>query len=390
MGIYSEYLNRNFTFQGLEAERKKQLAEIERIRGRDVLVYAANVNPRMRAPVSIEYSDLLPINDQLTNLSGTALDLLIETGGGSGEVAEDIVKLIRGKYNDVAALVPGTAKSAGTLIVMAADDILMEAASSLGPIDAQIIWQGKQFSAEALLEGLRTIQDEVSKTGQLNLAYLPILQQISPGELQNARNALDFARNLVRDWLATYKFKNWTTHSSSSQPVTDAERKARAREIAKQLSDHSQWLTHGRSIKIADLEAMRLKIVDYSSDVALSDAVRRYHTLLQMLFDTNCYKVIETSRSQIYRFFAQQVQAVQPRPVALPGQAAAATATIQCSNCGHSVTVQARFDPNTPVDRNATPWPADNKLQCPNCGTEQDLADARRALEAQTGQPLLA
>jgi ClpP class serine protease len=141
--VYSQYLDANMGFDELEAERKNQLRLIESIRGRDVLVYAANVSVRQRAPISIEYADLLPINDQLANLKGDALDLMIETGGGSGEVAEDIVKLLRSQYTDVASIVPGMAKSAGTLIVMASDDILMEPASALGPIDAQIQWQGK-------------------------------------------------------------------------------------------------------------------------------------------------------------------------------------------------------------------------------------------------------
>jgi ClpP class serine protease len=95
VGIYSEYLQMGLGFAELEAERKKQLTGIEQIRSRDVLVYAANLSVRVQAPISIEYADLLPINDQLANLHGNALDLLIETPGGSGEVAEDIVKLLR-------------------------------------------------------------------------------------------------------------------------------------------------------------------------------------------------------------------------------------------------------------------------------------------------------
>lgn len=70
MGIYSEYLQAGMSFAELEAERKAQLARIEEIRGRDVLVYAANLSVRVQAPISIEYADLLPINDQLANLEG--------------------------------------------------------------------------------------------------------------------------------------------------------------------------------------------------------------------------------------------------------------------------------------------------------------------------------
>jgi ClpP class serine protease len=131
---------------------------------------------------------------------------------------------------------------------MAGDEILMDAVSSLGPIDAQISWQGKVFSADALLEGVEKIKEEVARTGVLNKAYLPILQGISPGELQSAQNALDFAKVLVTDWLAQFKFKDWVKHSSTQQPVTGAEKKQRAKEIAEILCDHRRWLTHGKSI----------------------------------------------------------------------------------------------------------------------------------------------
>lgn len=67
-------------------------------------------------------------------------------------------------------IVQGYAKSAGTIIAMSADEIFMDAASSLGPIDAQIQWQGKVFSADALLEGMKRIKKEVEDTGILNKA----------------------------------------------------------------------------------------------------------------------------------------------------------------------------------------------------------------------------
>lgn len=392
MGVYTDYLDKGMSFEDLQAERKVQLDRIARHRERDVLVYAANLSTQIRAPISVDYSDLLPINDQLGNLNGKALDFIIETPGGHGEVAEDIVKLLRGKYDDVAAIVPGSAKSAGTLIVMSSDDILMEPASALGPIDAQISWQGKVFSADALLEGINRIKKEVTDSGELNLAYLPILQQISPGELENARNALNFARVLVTDWLAKFKFKNWTEHSSTGKPVTDAERRQRAEEIAARLANHAYWKTHGRSIKIPDLEAMRLKITDYTQDATLADAIRRYHTLLQMTFATNCYKVIETPTSQIYRFAAPPapqagMAATPPWPGAKP---AAAHLDIQCNNCGSSLRVQASFNKDQEVEPGALPWPENDKLKCPSCGTEIDLADARRQIEGQLGQPVVA
>lgn len=149
-------------------------------------------------------------------------------------MAEDLVKAMRDRFEDVAVIVPGYAKSAGTIITMAADEILMGPYSALGPIDAQIFHNGKRFSADALLEGMEKIKDEVTKTGVLNRAYVPILQGISPGELQSAENALNFAKVLVTQWLANYKFRTWHVHSSNQMPVTEDDKQQRAEAIAKQ------------------------------------------------------------------------------------------------------------------------------------------------------------
>lgn len=275
MPPFTEYLDMNLGPQELEAERKKQLVRISQLRGRDVLVYAASMRPIQgpHGPItSIDYDDLLPIDDQLSGLTGTGLDLIIESPGGSGEVAEDIVRLIRQKYGGFAVIVPGWAKSAATIIAMAANEILMGRLSALGPIDAQLQWQGKVFSADALLEGMEKIKREVTDTGTLNRAYIPMLQNISPGELQSAENALTFAQKLVREWLAEYKFAPWTTHSSTGLPVTDEERMERASEIARQLCNHRLWLTHGRSIRLEQLRSMKLQVTNYSEDSELDDA----------------------------------------------------------------------------------------------------------------------
>ncbi len=379
MGIYTEYLDRPLSFPELSAERKAQLRRIATLRARDVLVFAADLN-KGNAPIAIGYPDLLPITDQLSNLSGTAIDVILETPGGAGEVAEDIVRLLHGKYDEVAFIIPGWAKSAGTIMAMAGDEILMEPGSALGPIDAQLSWQGKVFSADALLEGMEKIKREVQETGVLNKAYIPILQGISPGELQSAENALKFAQALVTDWLAQYKFKNWETHASTGKLVTDTERRRRAEEVAAQLCDHRRWLTHGRSVTLADLERMRLKITDYSKTADLADAIRRYYTLLQLTFSTNIYKVFETPDSQIYRFIAPQV----PSPPPQPQGADIATLEVPCPKCKATSRVQANLDKPSPLQEGAFPFPANNQFNCPNCGTLIDLADTRRQVEVQS------
>jgi ClpP class serine protease len=243
MGVLSDYIAQGLTFDQITAERKVQLNAISTARGhRDILVYAADMM-KQGAPTGLDYSDLAPIADQLANLSGQAIDVILETPGGLAEVAEDVVRVLHDKYDEVAFIIPGWAKSAGTIMAMAGNEILMGTTSALGPIDAQQVTPGKQFSADAFLEGLEKIKAETDRTGSLNRAYIPILQGISPGEIQAAQNAMKFSRVLVGEWLAKYKFKNWVTHSGNGQPVTSRQRRARAQAIARKLGNHRRWLT---------------------------------------------------------------------------------------------------------------------------------------------------
>ena len=68
MGIYSEYLDKQLSFDDLIKERKNQLKSISDLRNREVLVFAADLNKKI-IETSINYTDLLPISDQISNLN---------------------------------------------------------------------------------------------------------------------------------------------------------------------------------------------------------------------------------------------------------------------------------------------------------------------------------
>ncbi|MGO9230849.1 MAG: SDH family Clp fold serine proteinase [Bryobacteraceae bacterium] len=379
-------------YNALTAERKNQLSRISKLRGdRDVLVLAADLGGMKQIPpnfTAISYVDLLPVNDLLSGMTGSHLDLILETPGGYAEVTEEIVGLIRNKYQSFAVIVPGWAKSAGTILTMAADEILMGPVSALGPIDAQLQWQGKQFSADALREGLEIIKGEVQASGILNKAYIPILQNLSPGELQDAQKALDFARDLVKDWLVQYKFKNWAQHKSTGQPVTPEERTQRASEVAEQLGDHRRWKTHGRSLKIQDLQTMRVEITDYSKQPDLADAIGRYYALLQITLSTNIYKLYETASDQIIKAVVLQAPQLPGLQQQMPG-GGQAVVNYQCGNCKTVTAIQANLMVQQPVQPGRVPFPANNQFRCPRCGTTHDLTAIRRQVETQAGQPVV-
>jgi hypothetical protein len=392
MGVYSEYLSKNMDFIALTAERKKMLSRIASLRNqRDILVMASDLTKNVSN--SIEYADILPFQDQLSNLKGTEIDIILETPGGFAEVVEDLVRFIRKKYKNVGIIVPGYSKSAGTIFAMAADEILMGAFSALGPIDAQILSNGKHFSADAFLDGLEKIKQDVITTGRLNPALIPILQNISPGEIQHCENAQTFSKMLVKTWLSMYKFNNWNNHSSSGKPVTEGEKNERAEDIASKLCKHSDWLTHARSIKITDLQDMKLKIYDYSCDANLDDAITRYYTLLRMTFETtNIYKIFETINSQIYRFsVVGNPQLPVPNLKNVPhSQNKIAIIDFICPSCKNHIRFQANIGKHSPLQSGNIAFPIkDCQFQCPRCKTVNNILPIRLQIEAEMGQKIV-
>lgn len=382
MTYYSEYLSAGLNPEQVAVERKTQLTKISALRGdRDILVFASDLSAT-GMPISIEYSDRLNIQDQVASLSGKALDVILETPGGSGEVAEDIVRLLRQKYDDIAVIIPGSAMSAGTLIAMSANEILMEPEmSSLGPIDAQLSWQGKVFSAHALIAGFHKIKTEVDNTKTLSQAYIPILQGISPGELEHAQNALDFSKQLVTNWLAEYKFQNWEHHSTSGEEVTKEHKLERASEVAEQLCDHDHWKSHGRSIKLSDLNNMRLLVQDFSTTADLCEAIKRYYSLLRISFQSNLFKIIETPTSQILRHanVALSNLAAQQAPQAVEIQKV-------CKNCNSQIKVFAKLNTNAIRPPGSIPFPSEDMLDCPTCGELVDFSPERAKVEKDLGK----
>lgn len=385
MSIYTEYLDKHLTFDQVTEERKKQLKNILSIRKNEILVYASDWARKPNTQILPQ--DLMPFKDQVNQIKGKSIDIILETPGGLAEVVEDMVHLLRKRFENIGIIIPGTAKSAGTIFTMAADEILMGSTSALGPIDAQMLHNGKRFSADAFLDGLDEIKKEVEKTGKLNPAYIPILQSISPAEIQHSKNAQDFSKKLVRKWLSEYKFRTWETHSSNGNPVTNKEKHLRADQIASALCKHGNWLTHGKSIRLDDLEELRLKITNYEANSDLSDAIDRYFTLLQMTFDmTGIYKLYETIESQIYSFTKQGAPIKQK-----PGKQDIDTVIIdfQCPKCKVVSKIQAVFKKGVPLQKGTIPFPKNNIFVCPNCETKTPLTPLRLDIESQTGKNII-
>lgn len=252
----------------------KKLAALEQYLDADVLNYYGSLGP-------VSANNFLTVIEDLKKdvVKHSKLYLILTTTGGSAEMVERYVNILRHHYEEIYFIVPDYAYSAGTIFCMSGDNIFMDYSSVLGPIDPQVPNKdGKYVAALGYLDKVNEFIDKAQK-GTLTNAELIWLKEIDLGELRSFEQARDLTTDLLKKWLVVYKFKNWSNHRDG-RPVTLKEKNARAEDIAKQLSDNKKWKSHGKGISINELSSLKLKITDYSDDINLRPFVRDYYNAM--------------------------------------------------------------------------------------------------------------
>ena len=217
---------------------------------RRLLLYVANTDHTGSA---LMHADVVPLGDALAAMGKVDnLDLMLHTFGGSGETAEKIVEMCRQHCKgEFRVIVPNVAKSAGTLIALGADKIIMGYCSELGPIDPQIhIVVGNVRQAVSAWTFIRTrdaleekVKDAIAK-GENPSAYLQQLAAIDPVFVTHCEQLMKFAKRLGRKWIAG---------RLTAQGQTQQQAEQLADKVIEFLSKVEEHITHGRLILAREL-----------------------------------------------------------------------------------------------------------------------------------------
>lgn len=217
------------------------------------------------APISRD--DCKGFVDMLYNVQpGTPLDLLLHTPGGDVDAAEKLISLVRARVGEdipFRVIVPDYAKSAGTLMALGGDVIVMSNSSELGTIDPQVYLRdrsGNEFSQSVLSyisahdeaeRDLRTHPDDIAARMTFDKFEPATLRQFKMIE----KRARDFAGNQLKRLGVNYTA------------------------IVAELMNTSLYASHGQMINWEAAEKMGLK-VKYMDD---QDPVWRAYWQLYLL-----------------------------------------------------------------------------------------------------------
>jgi hypothetical protein len=263
--------------------------------GRNVLFYAsAFLQKPQVAPIFLQISHE-DINGFMSVMYGMDwsrnLTLVLHTPGGVTNATETIVEYLHQKFSDIEVIVPTYAMSAGTMISLASNRIVLGRQSQLGPIDPQMPGLGRVMSARAIVDQFESAKEAI--TGDRNQAavWAPILQSLGPSLLTEAKNALEYGENMVARWLERRHFAG------------RAKAKSMAKEIARYFNRSENHKSHGRRIDRDEARSHGLSVEDLENpdDAELQDIVLTNYHLGTLIFEKSpCVKFLASSHNRAW------------------------------------------------------------------------------------------
>lgn len=207
------------------------------------------------------------------------LDIILHTPGGDIASTESLVDYLRKIFgNNIRAIVPQIAMSAGTMIACSCNSIIMGKHSSLGPIDPQF----GAIPAHEVIEEFNRAYEEIKQDPLKIHIWQPIIGKYQPTFLSQCENAIKWSDEFVQSQLVSVMFSG----------ESDAEDKAK--NIINSLTDYRGNKTHSRHISIDDCKNMGLKVIAIEDDQDFQELLLTvHHCYMHTLMNTSAFKIIE-------------------------------------------------------------------------------------------------
>jgi hypothetical protein len=229
------------------------------------------------------------------------LDLFLHTPGGQMAATESLVNYLRKMFgNNIRAIVPQIAMSAGTMIACACESIIMGKQSNIGPIDPQF----SGIPAQGVIEEFKKAIDEIKKDPACTPLWQQIIAKYHPTFIGECQHAVELSEQLVKQWLVTGMFANKDDPGTLADGVLD------------ELSSHQKTKTHSRHIHCEEARSMGLNVLTLEGDFddEFQDLVLTIHHCFMHTFTQSAsVKIIENHKGQ--RMVLHLKQAIQQIPM---------------------------------------------------------------------------
>lgn len=262
----------------LEKTFEENLVQIRALCGdTNVVLYGSAFLQKPQAQQVNLQINLEDINGFMSVLHGMdcskGLTLIMHTPGGMINATETIVAYLRSKFpNFIQVIIPTYAMSAGTMITLASDKIIMGRQSQMGPIDPQLPVNGRTVSALAIIDQFQEAEKKILENKDNAHVWAPILTSLGPALLQEAKRSIGYGKAIVGKWLEAYMFKD------------KQDKQKLAASVADHFSTSADNTNHGRRIDRIEARGQQLTIEDLETNQQLQEAVLTAYHLMTLIF----------------------------------------------------------------------------------------------------------
>lgn len=268
-------------------KRQEYFNTISSITGRNVIAYYSGWLKYPQAPnISINELDKNAFMEVVYGLDRSkGLDIILHTPGGELAATESIVTYLKRMFNNnIRAIIPQISMSAGTMMAMSCQSIIMGEQSSLGPIDPQLGGIACQAVLDEFKDAVKQISQEPSSLG----LWQVIISKYDPTFLTACQNAITWSGKLATQWL------------------TEVNPNINVKKVLDAFFNHRHSFSHAKHMSKGECKNAGLPIVDLENDQNLQDAVLSLHHCFMIFFDK--FLVSKAVENQNGGSFIQQFQ----------------------------------------------------------------------------------
>lgn len=268
----------------LDTKRHELLSNISNKTGRNIITYYSSwLTKQNIANLDIVDGDKNAFMQAIYGMDKKkGLDLILHTPGGDIAAAESIVDYLHSIFgDDIRAIIPQMAMSAGTMIAISCPTIIMGKESSLGPVDPQYHGLSCQEAVDEFDQAVAAVSANPASLGLWQVR----VSKYTPTFLVACKNALDWSKSYTKSWLA----RNYNLDESAAE------------NMSKPFVDHSESKSHSRHFSIDQCKSFGLTILDLESDNCFQDLVLSLHHAYMIFFDkSTAIKAVENQLGARY------------------------------------------------------------------------------------------
>lgn len=277
-------------FSKLDSLRQKYLTDLSAYRKRNIIAYYSGWMYRPASEdVSINDKDMNAFMEAVYKLDRSkGLDLILHTPGGEIAATEQIVNYLHSCFDDIKVIVPQMAMSAGAIISVSSNEIIMGKQSCLGPFDPQL----NGVACQSVIKEFEDAkQDLIHNPAALGL-WQVIINKYHPTFLYSCVQAVALTNELADKFLG--------------EVVKD---KGNLDDIKKAFNDNTESKLHSRHFSKAKLQKLGLNVTSLEDDQQLQDLVLSLHHCYTIFIENiPITKCVENSIGGRYLRMLPQIQ----------------------------------------------------------------------------------